>query len=121
MLSLDAIVRSLKTHEIELNEASKESNRKGKPIALKSTQRKTSSFKAMKSAEDSDEDKGDPLMMIRRMKLLIWQGGFQKLGLRRRRRKGLSLKRTKWEKQSKMKLFGLSAKNLDMLDQNVQG
>ena len=35
VLSLDALIGSLKTHEIELNEAYKESNGKGKSIALK--------------------------------------------------------------------------------------
>ena len=56
MLSLDVLIRSLKTHEIELNEASKESNRKGKSIALKSTQRKSSSSKAMKASKETDEE-----------------------------------------------------------------
>ena len=37
VLSLDALIGSLKTHEIELNKASEETNRRGKPIALKST------------------------------------------------------------------------------------
>ena len=40
ILSLDAFIGSLKTHEIELNEASEETNRRGKFIALKSTRRK---------------------------------------------------------------------------------
>ena len=53
VLSLDALIGSLKsTHEIELNESSKETNRRGKSFALKSTQRRSSSFKAMKAAED---------------------------------------------------------------------
>ena len=56
VLSLDALIGSLKTHKIELNEASEESNRKGKFIALKSTQRKTSSSKGLKAVEDSDDD-----------------------------------------------------------------
>ena len=56
MLSLDVLIRSLKTHEIELNEASKESNRKGKSITRKSTQRKSSSSKAMKASEETDEE-----------------------------------------------------------------
>ena len=38
MLCLDVLIGSLKTHEIEIDEAPKESNRKGKSIALKSTQ-----------------------------------------------------------------------------------
>ena len=56
VLSLDALIGSLKTHDIELNEPSKESNKKGKSIVLKSTQRKTSSSKAMKAIEDLDKD-----------------------------------------------------------------
>ena len=36
ILSLDALIGSLKTHEIELNEVSEETTRKGKSIALKS-------------------------------------------------------------------------------------
>ena len=59
MLSLDALIGSLKTHEIELNEASDNSNRRGKFIALKSTQRKSSSSKAMKAAEVSKEEEKD--------------------------------------------------------------
>ena len=35
VLSLDALIGSLKTYEIELNEASEESNRRSKSIALK--------------------------------------------------------------------------------------
>ena len=37
VLSLDALIGSLKTHEIELTEVSEETTRKGKSIALKST------------------------------------------------------------------------------------
>ena len=37
VLSLDALIGSLNTREVELNEATKESTRKGKSIALKST------------------------------------------------------------------------------------
>ena len=37
VLSLDALIGSLKTYEIVLNEASEESNKKGKSIALKTT------------------------------------------------------------------------------------
>ena len=57
MLSLNALIRSLKTHEIELNEASKESNKKGKSITLKSIQRRSSTSKAMKASEEIDERK----------------------------------------------------------------
>ena len=56
VLSLDALIGYLKTHEIELNEAIEESNRKGKSIALKSTQRKVSSSKAMKAVEELEEE-----------------------------------------------------------------
>ena len=59
VLSLDAFIRPLKTHEIKLNEAYEDSNRKGKSIALKSTQRKSSSSMAMKVAEESEEDPDD--------------------------------------------------------------
>ena len=57
MLSLDAPIRSLKTHEIKLNEASEENNRKEKFIALKSTQRRSSFSKAMKALEETDKEK----------------------------------------------------------------
>ena len=56
MLNLNALIGSLKTHEIELNEVSKESSRKGKSIALKSTQRKASSTKSMKASKESEEE-----------------------------------------------------------------
>ena len=59
MLSLDTLIGSLKTHEIELNEGAEESNRKGKSMALKSTQRKSSSSKAMKAVEEVEEDEKD--------------------------------------------------------------
>ena len=59
-LSLDALIRSLKTHENELNEASEETNRKGKSISLKSTQRRSSSFKAMKASEEIDKKEEEP-------------------------------------------------------------
>ena len=61
VLSLDALIRSLKTYEIELNEVVDESNRKGKSIALKSTQRKSNSSKAMKDVEDLDKDEDESL------------------------------------------------------------
>ena len=56
VLSLNALIGSLNTHEIELNEASKETNRRGKFIALESTHRRSSSSKAMKALEESDEE-----------------------------------------------------------------
>ena len=56
VLSLDALIGSLKTHEIELNETSDEVVKKGKSMALRSSQKKTSSSKAMKVAEESEKE-----------------------------------------------------------------
>ena len=56
VLSLNALIGSLKNHEIKFNEASEEINRKGKSIALKSTQRRSSSAKVMKALEEIDEE-----------------------------------------------------------------
>ena len=56
VLSLDTLIRSLKTYEIELNEASEETSRKGKSVALKATHRKCSSSKAMKASEETDDE-----------------------------------------------------------------
>ena len=55
VLSLDTLIGSLKTHEIELNEAFEESDKKGKFIAFKSTQRIASSTKALKALKESEE------------------------------------------------------------------
>ena len=60
VLSLDALIGSLKIHKIRLNKASKETNRKGKSISLKSTQRRSSSSKAMKASEETDEEEEEP-------------------------------------------------------------
>ena len=113
VLSLDTLIRSLKTHEIELNEISKESARKGKSIALKSSHKKTSSSKAMKTVEesekheeDSSEDDDDEIAH------LAWM---------RKKKKGLVPKKDKKGKANKMRSSALNAKNLDMSDQNVQG
>ena len=56
VLSLDALIRSLKTHEIELIKAFEETNRRSKSITLKSTHRRSSSSKAMKASKESDEE-----------------------------------------------------------------
>ena len=53
VLSLDALIGSLKTHKIELNEAYEKTNRKGKSIALTSTHRRSNSSKAIKASEES--------------------------------------------------------------------
>ena len=60
VLSFDTLIGSLKTYEIELNEASKETNKIGKSIALKSTHRRSSSSKAMKSSKELDEEEKEP-------------------------------------------------------------
>ena len=102
VLSLDALIESLKTHEIELNEAVEESNKKGKSIALKSTQRKSSSSKALKAIEDSDEDedesfdddddeKDEIAHLVRRI---------SRAWIKRKKKKGFVPKRDKKEKQS---------------------
>ena len=59
VLSLDALIRSLKTHEIELNEVADEAVKKGKSIALKSTQKRTQYFKVLKASEESEEEEED--------------------------------------------------------------
>ena len=60
VLSLDAFIWSLKTHKIELNETSEQTNRRGKSITLKSTKRRSSSSKATKVVEESDKNEEDP-------------------------------------------------------------
>ena len=56
VLSLDALIGSLMTHKIELNEASEESIVKDKSIALKFTQRKASSINAMMASKEMEEE-----------------------------------------------------------------
>ena len=56
VLSLDALIGSLKTHEIELNEVFEETNKRSKSIDLKSTHRRSNSSKAMKASEESNEE-----------------------------------------------------------------
>ena len=56
VLSLDTLIGSLKTYEIELNETLKESCKKGKSTALKFTWRRASSTKAMKVSEELEEE-----------------------------------------------------------------
>ena len=51
---------SLKTHEIQFNEAFEETNRRGKSIALKSTHRISSSSKATKAIEESSSEEEKP-------------------------------------------------------------
>ena len=54
------------------------------------------------------------------MRLLIWQGGYQKAWIKRKK-KGLVLKNDKKGKAKQDEVIYLNAKNLDILDQNVQG
>ena len=56
VLSLDALIRTLKTHEIKLNEVFEESSRGGKSIALKSIQTRAISTKATKASEELEEE-----------------------------------------------------------------
>ena len=49
VLSLYALIESLKTHEVELNEVAEEAVKKGKSIALKSAKKRGSIFKSTKS------------------------------------------------------------------------
>ena len=84
----------LKTHEIELNEATKESTKKRKSIALKSTQKRTSSSKAMKTAKESeehgkdssDDEDDDEIAHLARRISKAWM---------RRKKKGLVMKKDK--------------------------
>ena len=94
------------------------SNRKGKSITLKSTQRKPSSSKAMKVVEDSDEDEDESFQDDNDEKdeIAYLARRISKAYINKNKKKGLSLKGTKREKQSKMKLFALNAKNLDTSD-----
>ena len=96
VLSLDALIRSLKTHEIEPNEGAEESNRRGKSIALKSTQRKSSSSKAMKAVEESededessddDDDENDEIAHLAERISKAW--------IKRKKNKGFVLKKNK--------------------------
>ena len=59
VLSLDALIGSLKTNEIELNEVAKETVKKGKSIALKSVQKKAQSSKVLKASKDTKEENQD--------------------------------------------------------------
>ena len=59
MLSLDALIGSLKTHEIELNEVAEEMVKKGKSITLKAAKKKAQSSKALKASEDTEEEDQD--------------------------------------------------------------
>ena len=118
VLSLDALIGSLKTHEIELNEVSEETTRKGKSIALKSTQKRTQSSKAMKALEELEKDEEDPLKLIMMIRLYTWQGRYQKHGSKGRKR-ALFPRRTRRARLSKMKSFASNARNLDISDQNI--
>ena len=116
-MSLDALIGSLKTHEIELNEGAEESNRKGKSITLKFTQIKSSSSKAIKAVEDEediskDDDEDEIAHLARRI---------SKPYINRKKKKGFIPKKDKKGKANKMRSYVSSAKNLDMSSQSVQG
>ena len=115
MLSLDTLIRSLKTHEIELNEVSDEAIEKGKSIALKSTQKRTQSSKASKESKEEEEDPSnedddsDEIAHLVRNISKAWI----------KRKKNLVPKKDKKARLSKMRSSSLSARNLDMSDLNV--
>ena len=116
VLSLDALIGFLKTREIEFNEAPEESNRKSKSIALKSTQRKSSSSKTMKATEDSDEDedessnddddddeKDEIAQLVRRI---------SKAWIKRKKKKGFILKKDKKGKTKQDEVICFECKEL---------
>ena len=121
VLSLDAFIGSLKTHEMELNEVPEGSTRKGKSIALKSTQKNTNSSKAMKSLEelekneedsfDNDDDDDEIAHLAKRISK-AWI---------KRKKKSFGTKKDEKGKAKQMRLFASNAKSLDILDQNVLG
>ena len=123
VLSLDALVGPLKTHEIELNEASEENNIKGKSMALKFTQRRPSSSKAIKTSketnkekepsDDEDEEDKDEIAHLLEKISRAWIK-------RMKKKKALFLKRTRKEKPSKMRSTAVSARSLDIYDLNIQ-
>ena len=119
VLSLDALVGSLKTHEIELNEVADDAIKKGKYIALKSAQKRTQSSEVLKALEDSkeekhdsfdDEDDSDEIAHLARK--------ISRAGLKGRRRTLFPTK-TKRVRPNKMISSALSSRNLNMSDLNV--
>ena len=118
VLSLDALIGSLKTYEIELTKVSEETTRKGKSIALKSTQKRTQSSKAMKALEESKEDEedssedndDDEIAYLARRMSKSWI---------KRKKKSFVPKRTKRARPNKTRLFALNVRSLNMSYQNV--
>ena len=123
VLSLDALIGSLKAHEIELNEVSEESSRRGKFIALKSTQRRASFSKAMKALEKADEeessndddiDEQDEIVNLAHKITKAW--------IRRKNKKGLPPKKRlqKGKIKTKVRSSTTSVMSLDISNLNVQ-
>ena len=120
VLSLDALIGSLNTREVELNEATKESTRKGKSIALKSTQKRTSSSKAMKVIEESEKDEedssdnedNDEIAYLARRISKAWMSI---------KKKGPIMKKDKKGKAKQDEVICFECKEPGHSDQNVQG
>ena len=121
VLSLDALIWSLKTQKIEVNEGAEESNIKAKSIALKSAQRKSSSSKAMKVAEESEEDEEDTSEDDDEDEIAHLARRISKPYINRKKKKGFIPKKDKKGKANKMRSYVSSAKNLAMSSQSVQG
>ena len=119
VLSLDALIKSLNTHEIELNEASEESNRKGKSITLKTTQRKYNSSKAIKAAEeeedssDDDDDKKDEIAHLVEKISKTW--------IRRKKKKCFVLKKDKKGKAKQSEVICFECKEPGHVRSECQG
>src|ERR1044072_1821999 len=70
-ISLEELISSLRSHEIELQED--EPRRKVKPVALKSSSRKAKALQAEEESEDSEESSEDELSLISRRINRLWK------------------------------------------------
>ena len=118
VLSLDALIGSLKAHEIELNEVSDETTKKGKSIALKSIQKRTQSSKAMKVLEEAEGDEEDSSSSDDDDKIAHFARKISKAWIKRKK-KNLIPKKTRKARPRKMRSFALNARSQDMSDLNV--
>ena len=114
VLSLDALIGSLKTHEIKLNKTFEKTNRRGKSIIFKSTHKRSSSFKAMKPLEeeeepsnDVDDDKKDEIAHLPERISKAW--------IRRKKKKGFVPKKDKKGKAKQSKIICFECKELGQL------
>src|ERR1044072_1436147 len=70
-ISLEELISSLRSHEIELQED--EPRRKVKSVALKSSSRKVKALQAEEESEDSEESSEDELSLISRRINRLWK------------------------------------------------